>query len=148
MKKFQPSLKLGFTLVAVVALTLAALVRTPVQGKSSANALPPAAKVSVVVTIYIGKPSTCTGFGICKITIGGTLSKRAVKGTLTAEDNGKLSLSVEGKAPDEEPNLVIDRDLPLSSDVAAKLGLKSATITSGSYPFSAGKAVFNARLVK
>jgi hypothetical protein len=149
MKKFQPSLKLGFTLVTVVALTLAALVWTPVRGKSSANALPPAAsRVSVVVTIYIGKPSTCTGFGICKITLGGSLSKRALKGTLTAEDNGKLSLSVEGKAPDEEPTLVIERDMPLSSDVATKLGLKSATITSGSYPFSEGKTVFNARLVK
>jgi hypothetical protein len=148
MKKFQPSLKLGFTLVAVVALTLAALVWAPVRGKSSASALPPAARVSVGVVITIGKPSTCKGFGICKITIGGNLSTRSVKGTLTAEDNGKLSLSVEGKAPDEEANLVIDRDLPLSSDVAAKLGLKSATITSGSYPFSAGKTVFNARLVK
>jgi len=150
MKKFQPSLKLGFTLVAVFALTLAALIWTPVRGKSSAKALPPAAsRVSVEVTIWIGRPRfNCTGFGICKITIGGTLSKRAVKGTLTAEDNGKLSLSVEGKAPDEEPTLVIDRDLPLSSDVAAKLGLKSATITSGSYPFSANKALFNARLVK
>ena len=149
MKKFQPSLKLGFILVAVVALTLAALIRTPVQGKSSTNALPPATKVSVVVTIFIGRPRfNCSGFGICKITIGGTLSKRALKGTLTAEDNGKLSLSVQGNAPDEEPTLVIDQDLPLSSDVAAKLGLKSATITSGSYPFSAGKTVFNARLVK
>jgi len=148
MKKVRPSLKLGFTLVAMFAVTLAALVRTPVRGRSSANALPPAAGVSVVVTIHIGKPSTCTGFGICKITLGGALSRKAVNATFGVRDDGKLSLSVEGKVPDAEPTLVIDRDLPLSSDVAAKLGLKSATIMSGSYPFSDGKAVLNARLVK
>jgi len=148
MKKVQPSLKLGFALVAVVALTLAALVWTPVRGKSNANALPPAAKFSAGVVITIGKPSTCKGFGICKISLSGSLNKRSVKGTLTAEDNGKLSLSVEGDVPDAEPTLVLDQDLPLSSDIAKKLGLKTATITSGSYPFSGGKTVFNARLVK
>jgi hypothetical protein len=148
MKKVQPSLKLGFALVAVVALTLAALVWTPVRGKSSANALPPAAKFSAGVVITIGKPSTCKGFGICKIALSGSLNKRSVKGTITAEDNGKLSLSVEGDVPDAEASLIIERDVDLSSDIAKKLGLKSATITSGSYPFSAGKTVFNARLVK
>jgi hypothetical protein len=148
MKKFQPTLKQGFALVAAIALTLAALIWTPTRGTSSASALPPAAKLTVEVIITIGKPSTCTGFGICKIKLGGTLSKQSVKGTLTAEDDGKLSISIPGKAPGEEPTMVLDRDLPLSSDIANKLGLKSATITSGSYPFSGGKAVFNARLVR
>jgi hypothetical protein len=148
MKKFQPTLKLGFSLVALIALALATLVRTPVQKTTSANALSPAAKFSAGVVITIGKPSTCKGFGICKISLSGSLNKRSVKGTITAEDNGKLSLSVDGPVPDEAPTLVIEEDVPLSSDIAKKLGLKSATITSGSYPFSGGKTVFNARLVK
>jgi hypothetical protein len=148
MKKFQTSTKIGFAIAAMCALALAALVWAPVQKTTSANALPTAAKVTVEVIITIGKPSTCTGFGICKIKLGGTLSKQSVKGTLTAEDDGKLSISIPGKAPGAEPAMVLDRDLLLSSDIANKLGLKSATITSGSYPFSGGKAVFNARLVR
>jgi hypothetical protein len=119
MKKLQPSLKLGFTLVAVFAVTLAALVRTPVRGKSSANALPPAAGVSVVVTIHIGKPSTCTGFGICKITLGGALSRKAVNATFGVRDDGKLSLSIEGKVPDEEITCADFSIFPTSAPPAA-----------------------------
>jgi hypothetical protein len=148
MKKVQPTLKLGIALAVVCALALATLVWTPVRKTTSANALPPAARVSVGVIVHIGKPGTCKGFGICKIELGGALSKRSVKGTLTLEDNGKLSLAIPGNVPDQEPTLVLDRELPLHDDIAKKLGLKSAAIAQGSYPFSAGRAVLDARLVR
>ncbi len=146
MKKFHPTLKSGFALVAALALAVAALIRTPIHKTS---AVTPASRISVTVTITFGKPGRCTGFGICKITLGaGAVSKRAVKGELSLEDNGKLALGVAGKVPDEEPTLVIDQDIPLSSDIAKKLGLKSATIEKGSYPFSGGRVVFNAKLAR
>jgi hypothetical protein len=149
MKKFQPTLKLGLALVAAVILTIAALVWTPARGRSSAKALPPPAKISLVVTIFFGRPSNCAGFGICKITLGvGRLNTRELKGDLSLEDNGKLAIAVNGKAPDEQPTLDIDQDLPLSADIAKKLGLKSATIAKGSYSFSGGRAVLDAQLVK
>jgi hypothetical protein len=133
--------------IAMVALITAGLT-LGLPAKSTTSAAAAAARVSVGVIIHIGKPGTCKGFGICKIEVGGTLSKRSVRGTLTAEDNGKLSLSVQGKVPEEEPTLVLEQDLSLSSAIAQKLGVKSATITKGSYRFSGGRAVFDAKLVR
>jgi hypothetical protein len=132
--------------ITMIALITAGLT-LGLPGKSTTSAAT-AARVSVGVIVHIGKPGTCKGFGICKIEVGGTLSKRSVKGTLTLEDNGKLSLAIPGTVPDEEPTLVLDRDLPLHEDIAKKFGLKSAAIAQGSYPFSAGRAVLDARLVR
>ena len=148
MKKYQPTLKHGFVFAAICALALAALVHTLVQKSTSASALSRAARISVSVVIKFGKPPECKGFGICQITLGGSVNKQALKGELSLEDDGKLAIKVAEKAPDEQPTIVVTKDLDLSPDIARKLGLKSATIQQGSYSFNGGRAVFNARLAK
>ena len=153
MKMFRPTIKLGFSLVAVCALLLASPVRPPVQGTANTGALTSAFGPKVNIQIQFGRPRfNCTGFGICKVISEGAvatiLSKRTLKGELSLENNGKLMLSVAGKPPDEGPTLFIDDDIPLSPEIARALGGRNTTIARGEYAFSAGKALLNAKVPK
>jgi hypothetical protein len=153
MKKFQPTLKLGFAL----SIACAALVTLPagpgVQGKTGYK--PTAASAaSVKVVLDIGRRRNCAtdccgGFGICRITVSAsTASKRAVNGELSTTSDGKLTLTLLGKAPDEGKTLFLDEDVAVPAEAAKKLGLKNATLLRGEYAFSASRAVLNSRLVK
>ncbi len=148
MKKFQPAFKLGFALTAACALLLSLPAGPSVQGKTGSK--PAAAVLKVSVTIHIGRNSrNCTGFGVCKITVSAsTASKRAVTGELSTTDDGKLTLALLGKAPDEAQTLILDEDVLVPAEAAKKLGLKSATLLKGEYTFNASRAVLNARLAK
>src|SRR5262249_41408988 len=61
----------GLRIHLITQATLAASAWRPIHKTTSANTLTPAAKVSVGVTIFFGKPPKCERFGICKITLGG-----------------------------------------------------------------------------
>ena len=153
MKRFRPTIKLGFSLVAACALLLASPVRPPVQGTANAGALTSAFEPKVNVQIEFGRPRVnCTGFGICKVILEGSTatvrSKRILKGELRLENNGKLELSVAGKPPDEGPTLFIDDDIPLSPEIARSLSSRNTTIARGEYAFSGGKALLNAKVAK
>jgi len=148
MKKFQMTLKLGFAFAVACATLFALPARSPVQGKTGGS--PAAAAIKVTVTVQIGRRSqNCAGFGVCKITIGASVAtKREVRGELSTNEDGKLSLALLGKAPDEGQTLILDEDVIVPAEAAKKLGLKSATLLRGQYAFSASKAVLNARLAK
>jgi hypothetical protein len=153
MKRFRPTIKLGFSLVAVCALLLMSPVRPPVQGTANAGALTSAFGPKVNIQIDFGRPRfNCTGFGICKVINEGSVatvrSKRILKGALSLDNNGKLELSVAGKPPDEGPTLFIDDDIPLSPEIARSLSSRSTTIARGEYAFSGGKALLNAKVAK
>ncbi|MGH9767096.1 MAG: hypothetical protein ACREAB_06635 [Blastocatellia bacterium] len=149
MKKIQPTLKLGCALVMASALLFALPAGQSVQGKTG-NKLTATAAIKVSVTIHIGRNSrNCTGFGVCKVTISAsTASKRAVNGELSTTDDGKLTLALLGKAPDETQTLILDEDVPVPAEAAKKLGLGGATLLKGQYAFNASRAVLSARLIK
>jgi hypothetical protein len=52
------------------------------------------------------------------------------------------------KAPEEGATLFVDQDITLSSEIAQKLGFKTATIQRGEYAFSASQTLLTARLTK
>ncbi|MBO0724404.1 MAG: hypothetical protein J2P52_02295 [Blastocatellia bacterium] len=149
MKKFQMSLKVGGALV----MTLASLFTPPagpsVQAKMK-NSLTATSAVGVEVKIDIGrKKKGCGGFGACSVTISGTLlTDREVKGILSANPNGNLTLAFLAKPPDEGTTFFIDEDISLPPVIANKLGFKSATLLQGEYPYNSRRCVLNARLVK
>ncbi len=104
----------------------------------------------ISISIYFGRASKkCAGFGICKITVGKiSRADRVVRAELSRTDDGKVEIRLLEKAPEEGPTLFIDEDIPLSSDIANKLGLRSGVIQRGEYAFSANKSRLNARLTK
>jgi hypothetical protein len=67
---------------------------------------------------------------------------------LSADSDGKLQLTLLDKAPEEGRTLFIDQDIPLSPEIARKLGFKNGTIQRGEYAFSGNKSLLNARLTK
>ena len=152
--------KLALTLSVLSAMLLSGLlwpsvnVATGASPNSNAAALPQL-KIKlpkISISIFIGRAKKkCGGFGLCKITLGAVSAAdraRTVNAELTTTDDGKLHLTFLGKAPDEGPTLFVDDDITLSSEIAQKLGVKSATIHKGEYAFSGRKSLLNARLTK
>jgi hypothetical protein len=121
-----------------------------VQGASPKSKA--SAAISIKVTLTFGRASKgCRGFGICKISIGVgkvVAAERNVNAELSTAGDGKLQLALLGKAPEEGRTLFIDEDIPLSPEIAKKLGVKSATIQRGEYAFSANRSVLSARLTR
>jgi hypothetical protein len=164
MKKFQttfkPTFKIGFAIAAASALFLTLSIWPWAQKMTGAalNGNPTAAAaVRVQVAFTIAKKSTgcSTGLGICNIKIGGSTaaaaksgSSREVNGALLVDDNGKLVCEFSDKLPEKGDRLAVEQSLQLSSDLAKKLGLKSATIQQGDYSVSGGRASVGAQLVK
>ena len=111
----------------------------------------PALPISISITLTFGRASKgCRGFGICKITIGKLTSTNArmVQAELSPAGDGKLQLTLLGKAPEEGQTLFIDQDITLAADSARRLGFRTATIRRGAYAFGGNKSVLNARLTK
>ena len=107
--------------------------------------------ITVTITLWFGRASKgCKGWGICKITVGKLTSEdeRTGEAELTRVGDGKLQLTLLKKAPEEGRTLFIDEDIPLSQEIAEKLGVSNATIRRGAYAFSARKSVVNARLTR
>ena len=107
-------------------------------------------KISISINLGRKKKGVCnSGFGICSITLGSISSApRSVKGELIRTEDGRLELTLLEKASEEGRTLFIDEDIQLSTEIAQKLGVKSATIQRGEYAFSASKSVLHARLTK
>jgi hypothetical protein len=101
----------------------------------------------ISITITFGRASkNCGGIGICKITLGRIArADRGVRAELSRTDEGKLEITLLEKAPENGPTLYIDEDIPLSSEITKKLGLRSGIIQRGAYAFSANKSRLNAR---
>lgn len=152
MKKFQITLKLGLALAAACAALLA-LSAWPSAQKTT-EAAPkgnPAAAIKVRVSFTIAtKKSGCkSGLGICDPSIGVSgvtaLSKRQVNG-LVSIDGDKLLCEFSGKLPEGGSSLEIEQDIPLSAEVAKKLGVKSASIKAGTVSLNANIASIAARI--
>jgi hypothetical protein len=147
MKKFQPTIKLGFALAVACAVLFTLPAGPSVQGKTGSRpTAASAAKVAVIVDIG-RKALGCTGFGVCRVTLT-VSSKSAVKAELSTTSDGKLTLALLSKVPDESQKIVLDEDVAIPAEAASKLGLKSATLLQGEYAFSASRAVLNARLLR
>jgi hypothetical protein len=147
MKKFQPTIKLGFAVAAACAVLFTLPAGPSVQGKTGVGpTAASAAKVEVIIDIG-RKALGCTGFGICRVTLTAS-TKSAVKAELSTASDGKLALALLSKAPDESQKIVLDEDVAIPAEAASKLGLKSATLLKGEYTFSASKALLNARLLR
>lgn len=149
MKMSKRIFKSAITLLAMSAMLFSVSLWPPVQGTTGASQL----KIPrIPITITIGRASKkCGGFGLCKITIGlssAPATARTVKAELIATADGRLQIALLGKAPEEGPTLFVDEDIPLSPEIAQKLGVKSATVQRGEYAFSANKSVLNARLTR
>ena len=150
MKMFQLSLKLGGALVMAITLLFALPSGPAVQGKGE-NSLTATPAITVEAEFDIGrKKKGCTGTGVCAIIVrGGTVvSDRTVRGELSTDGDGRVTMRLLGKPPEEGPTLFIDEDIAVPAEIAKKLGLKSATVLRGEYPFSSRRAVLNARLTK
>lgn len=158
-KLSQRTFMFGGGIAVACALLLALAVWPQAQGATGTSPKhnsAAAVEVSISVVFDIGRPRTrdpitgnCSGFGLCRVTLSGTVSAaRAITGLVALREDGKLELTFQGKLPESGSTLFIDDDFPLSSEIARKLGLRSATIVSGQYSLSAGKVLVNARLVK
>jgi hypothetical protein len=142
--------KLAIALPVMTAVLFSWALWPPVQGATSASSQ---LKIPIIpITITIGRASKgCRSFGFCKITIGklqASASARTVNAELSSAADGKLEVRLLDKAPEEGQTLFIDQDIPLSSEIATKLGVKNATIQRGEYAFSASRSRLNARLAK
>lgn len=154
MKIFQMTLKLGCALVMAFAIVFALHANPSAQGKAgnklaAASATLP--EISVEVEAEIGRKSMgCRKFGICKVKIGvgGTIGDRVVRSKLSTNGDGTITVTLLGKAPDEEQTLFLDEDVIVPSAAAEKLGFKSVTLLKGQYAFNASRARLNAKLVK
>jgi hypothetical protein len=147
MKMSNRIFKAAITLSVMSAMLVSWLMWPSVRG---ANPKTKAAAAFPPITITFGRAKKgCSGFGICKITIGRVIAtERVVRAELSATSDGKVLLTLLGKPPEEGKTLFIDEDIPLSPEIAQKLGVKSATIQKGEYAFSANKSVLNARLTR
>ncbi len=153
MKTSKRVFKVAITLFAMSAMMFSVSLWPSVQSATGASPKSKAAAaIKISITLTFGRASKgCRGFGICKITFGGSklsANVRVVKAELSAADDGKLELTLLQKAPEEGRTLFIDQDIPLSTEIAKKLGVKNATIQRGEYAFSANRSVLNARLTK
>ena len=154
-------LKLAITLfttsVMLFSASLSSLVPTTTGASKNAKAgaagqlkIPILPKISITVTIGRAKQK-CGGFGLCKITLGlarAPVGRRIVNGELIRTDDGNLQLTLLERAPEEGQTLFIDEDIPLSSAIARKLGVKKATIRRGEYAFSTNRSLLNVRLTR
>jgi len=153
MKMSKRIFKAAITLFVMSAALFSGALWPSVQGATGVspkgNA---AAAIRISITITIGRASKgCRGFGICKISIGASKAiakERSVNAELSAAADGKLQLTLLDKAPEEGRTLFIDQDIPLSPEIARKLGVKNGTIQRGEYAFSGNKSLLNARLTK
>jgi hypothetical protein len=153
MKMSKRIFKSAITLFVMSAMMFSATLWPSVQGSTGASPMSKAAAaIRISITLTIGRASKgCRGFGICKISIGASkvsVNERSVNAELSAAADGKLQLTLLGKAPEEGRTLFIDQDIPLSPEIAKKLGVKNGTIQKGEYAFSGGKSLLNARLAK
>jgi hypothetical protein len=150
MKMSNRILKATITIFAMGAIAFSVSFWPSVQSTTGASQKENAKIKFPTITITIGRASKgCRGFGICKISIGKVIaSERVVTAELSASNDGKVLLTLLGKAPEEGQTLFIDQDIPLSPEIAQKLGVKSATIQKGEYAFSANKSVLSARLTR
>lgn len=154
MKTSKRIFKSTITLFAMSAMLFSWSLWPPVQDAVSASPKGQSAtalrlpRISISITIGRAKKA-CGGFGICKISIGkASAAARTVDGEISATDDGKLQLRLLQKAPEEGRILFVDQDIPLSQEIARKLGFKSAAIQQGEYTFSASRSVLSARLTK
>jgi hypothetical protein len=111
----------------------------------------PALPISISITITFGRASKgYRGIGICKLTIGKLTSTNArlIEAELSPAGDGKLQLTLVGRAPEEGPTLFIDQDITLTADSAKRLGFRTVTIRRGAYAFGGNKSVLSARLTK
>ena len=150
MKMSKRIFKATIALSIMSAMLLSGSLWPSVQGASPKSKA--SAAISIKVTLTFGRASKgCRGFGICKISIGvGKViaTQRNVNAELSTAGDGRLQLTLLQKAPEEGQTLFIDQDIPLSPEIAQKLGVKSATIQRGEYAFSANKSVLSARLTR
>jgi hypothetical protein len=150
MKMSNRILKATITLFAMGAIVFSVSFWPSAQSEVGASQTQNAKIRIPTISIWIGRASRgCRGFGICKITLGKVSpTERVVSGELSATNDGKVLLTLLGKAPEAGQSLFIDQDIPLSPEIAQKLGVKSATIQKGEYAFSANKSVLSARLTR
>ena len=145
---YRPAITL-FVMSAMLFLCASVPVATGSSPKRKA-AVAPRVPISISITITFGRASKgCQRFGLCKITIGKVVAdERTVEAELSTAANGRLQLTVLGRAPEEGKTLFVDEDIPLSSEIAQKLGFKNATIRKGQYAFGKNKSLLNARLTR
>jgi hypothetical protein len=153
MKMSKRIFKSAITLFVMSAMLFSVSLWPSVQCATSARPKSNA-PAALVTKVYIrtGRASEgCAGFGICTITIVITTkfpSYKTVRGELSAAADGKLLVTLLEKPPEEGPILYVDQDIPLSQDIAQKLGFKSATIQRGEYAFSGSRSLVGARLTR
>jgi len=149
MKMSKRIYKPAITLFVMSAMLFSVSLWPSVQGATGASPKSNAAALKISVSVRIGRSSRgCRGFGLCSVTI--TLSRISgfVRAELNTAADGQLQLTLLDKAPEEGQTLFIDQDIPLSADIAQKLGFKSATIQRGEYAFSGSKSLLSARLTR
>src|SRR5215475_12619822 len=138
---FKPAITLFVMSAMLFSVSLWPLVQGATGASPKSNA---AAAARISVSIRIGRSSKgCSGFGICSVVIvisRISADKRSVRADLSPVADGKLQITLLEKAPEEGQTLFVDQDIPLSQDIAQKLGFKSATIQRGEYAFSGSKS--------
>jgi hypothetical protein len=95
---------------------------------------PDASASGIVITVEVGRPSrNCSGFGICSITTGTSLTARGIPAAATWV-NGRLQLNFLAEPPDKTNVFSIEKDVILDSATARALGYDQVTLKAGDYP--------------
>ena len=114
----------------------------------------PSEAASITITIYIGKPRSCEGFGICRITIGwdATATQPPASGERRAAvrkcrasaslRGNKLFVDLSTPLPEKAAVIPLTENLVLDAPTSKKLGFKSVTVLQGEYAIDYSKNKF------
>ena len=114
---------------------------------------PQPASANITITIYIGKPPSCQGWGFCKISIGWGATaapepkgddsarraeRRKCRASASIKDN-KMFIEMETALGERAASVPIDQDLALDAATARGVGFKSVIVKKGDYKIDYSK---------
>jgi hypothetical protein len=89
--------------------------------------------LATTITVNVGRPSrSCTGFGICSITIDFAGTARSVPANAVIEGN-RMMMQFAQTPPDKNEVLVVEEDVVLDAATSLRLGYKQVTVKKGTY---------------
>jgi hypothetical protein len=92
--------------------------------------------LATTITVNVGRPSkSCTGFGICSITIDFAGTARSVPANAVIDGN-RMMLQFAQTPADKGEFLVVEEDVVMDAATSLRLGYKQVTVKKGTYPVS------------
>ena len=113
---------------------------------------PQPADANITITIYLGKPPSCQGWGFCRITVGWGAAAAEPKGDDSARraerrkcrasalirDN-KMFIEMGSALGERAASVPIDQDMELDAATSKALGFKAVVLKRGDYKIDYSK---------